>query len=65
MEKDTNVIDLAKFRISKFKNDNSQELFTLDDVEKIAWTFLESILSKEELQEIGYRLEELQRKNYE
>ena len=61
MKQDTNVIDLAKHRISKFKDENTQELFTLDDVEEIAWSFLENILSKEELQEIGYRLQELQK----
>ena len=57
MKQDTNVIDLAKHRISKFKDESTQELFTLDDVEEIAWSFLENILSKEELQEIAYRLE--------
>jgi len=56
----TKVLDLNKYRKEKeLGTVRSEAYFTLDEVEEIAWEFLESVLEKEELEEIAMRIEQL------
>ena len=62
----TMIIDIEKYKKEKeIGSIRAERYFSLDEVEEIAWGFLQSIMSEEELQEISWRLEQLTNENNE
>tara|TARA_B100001123_G_C15190233_1_gene979027 strand:+ start:986 stop:1186 length:201 start_codon:yes stop_codon:yes gene_type:complete len=58
------IIDIEKYKKEKeIGTIRAEHYFTLDEVEEIAWEFLQTVLSEEELQEISWRIEQLTKEN--